>query len=135
MSKILKSIESVKSSLINDSFSLSYDKKKYESTKEYFQLIQELIERYNREKIIPVDSNQDIENISFPQNITYKILILKYIAFEYEKGNLWLKELYEKIIEQTFPSEDYFLHLFNISEFEIRTKPQCFESKKNNYDY
>ena len=135
MSKILKSIESVKSSLINDSFSLSYDKKKYESTKEYFQLIQELIERYNREKIIPVDSNQDIENISFPQNITYKILILKYIAFEYEKGNLWLKELYEKIIEQTFPSEDYFLHLFNISEFEIRTKPQCFESKKNKMNF
>ena len=115
MSKILKSIESVKSSIINDSFSLVYDKKIYESTNEYFQLIQELIERYNIEKIIPVDSNQDIENISFPQNITYKMLILKYIAFEYEKGNLWMKELYEKIIEQNFPSEDYFLHLFNIS--------------------
>ena len=135
MSKILKSIESVKSSIINDSFSLSYDKKKYESTKEYFQLIQELIERYNKEKIIPIDSNQDIENVSFPQNITYKILILKYIAFEYEKGNLWLKELYEKIIEQNFPSENYFLHLFNISEFEIRTKPQCFESKKNKTNF
>ena len=135
MSKILKSIESVKSSIINDSFSLVYDKKIYESTNEYFQLIQELIERYNIEKIIPVDSNQDIENISFPQNITYKMLILKYIAFEYEKGNLWMKELYEKIIEQNFPSEDYFLHLFNISEFEIRTKPQCFESKQNKKNY
>jgi len=135
MSKILKSIESVKSSIINDSFSLVYDKKIYESTNEYFQLIQELIERYNIEKIIPVDSNQDIENISFPQNITYKMLILKYIAFEYEKGNLWMKELYEKIIEQNFPSEDYFLHLFNISEFEIRTKPQCFESKQNKKKY
>ena len=135
MSIILKSIKSVKSSIINDSFSLVYDKKIYELTKEYFQIIQELIQRYNIEKIKPIDSNQDIENISFPQNITYKLLILKYIAFEYEKGNIWLKELYQKILDQNFPSEEYFLQLFNISEFEIRTKPQCFQSlqKKKNY--
>ena len=135
MSLILKSIKSVKSSIINDSFSLIYDKKINESTNEYFQLIQELIQRYNTEKIKPKDSNPDIENISFPKNITYKILILKYIAFEYEKGNIWLKELYEKIIDQNFPSEEYFLHLFNISEFEIRTKPQCFQSIQNKRNY
>ena len=103
MSKILKSI---KSSIINDSFSLVYDKKIYESTVEYFQLIQELIQRYNIEKIKPIDSNSDIDNISFPQNITYKMLILKYIAFEYEKGNIWIKELYEKILDENFPSEE-----------------------------
>ena len=130
MSLILKSFNSVKSSIINDSFSLVYDKKIYESTNEYFQLIQELIQRYNSEKIRPVDSHIDLNSISLPQNINYKLLILKYIAFEYEKGNLWLKELYEKIIEQSFPSEGYFLHLFIISEFEMRTKPQCFQPKK-----
>ena len=99
MSIILKSIESVKSSIINDSFSLVYDKKIYESTNEYFQLIQEIIQRYNTEKIKPKDSNVEIDNISFPQNINYKLLILKFIAFEYEKGNIWLKELYEKILD------------------------------------
>ena len=135
MSIILKSIKSVKSSIINDSFSLVYDKKVYELTNEYFQIIQELIQRYNIEKIKPIDSNQDMENISFPQNITYKLLILKYIAFEYEKGNFWLKELYEKIIDQNFPSEEYFLQLFNISEFEIRTKPSCFQSLQNKKNF
>ena len=136
MSIILKSIESVKSSIINDSFSLVYDKKIYESTNEYFQLIQEVIQKYNSEKIKPKDSNIKIDNISFPQKINYKILILKFIAFEYEKGNIWLKELYEKILDQNFPSEEYFLHLFNISEFEVRTKPPCFLSllqKQKNY--
>ena len=132
MSKILKSI---KSSIINDSFSLVYDKKIYESTVEYFQLIQELIQRYNIEKIKPIDSNSDIDNISFPQNITYKMLILKYIAFEYEKGNIWIKELYEKILDENFPSEEYFLQLFNISEFEVRTKPQCIQNSKNKKNY
>ena len=132
MSKILKSI---KSSILNDSFSLVYNKKIYESTNEYFQLIQELIQRYNTEKIKPIDSNSDIDNITFPQNITYKMLILKYIAFEYEKGNIWLKELYEKILDQNFPSEEYFLHLFNISEFEVRTKPQCIQYSKNKRNY
>ena len=132
MSKIIKSIESIKSSMINDVFSLSYDKKRYKSTNEYFQLIQEIIQRYNTEKIKPKDSNPDIENMSFPQNIDYKILILKYIAFEYEKGNIWIKELYEKIIEQNFPSEEYFLHLFNVSEFEVRTKPKCFSTLQKN---
>ena len=135
MSLILKSIKSVKSSIINDSFSLVYDKKIYKSINEYFQMIQELIQRYNTEKIKPIDSDQDIENITFPQNITYKILILKYIAFEYEKGNIWLKELYEKILDQEFQSEEYFLQLFNISEFEIRTKPQCFQSLQNKKNY
>ena len=132
MSKILKSI---KSSIINDSFSLVYDKKIYESTVEYFQLIQELIQRYNIENIKPIDSNSDIDNISFPQNITYKMLILKYIAFEYEKGNIWIKELYEKILDENFPSEEYFLQLFNISEFEVRTKPQCIQNSKNKKNY
>ena len=135
MNKFIKSLKRVKSSIINDSFSLVFDKKISESTNEYFQLIRELIKRYNNEKIIPADSNPDIANISLPQNITYKILILKYIAFEYEKGNIWLKELYEKIIEQNFPSEEYFLYLFNINEFEIRTKPQCFQSIKNKKKY
>ena len=136
MSIIIKSIESVKSSIINDSFSLVYDKKIYESTNEYFELIQELIQKYNTEKIKPKDSNVEIDNISFPQNIDYKMLILKFIAFEYEKGNIWLKELYEKILDQNFPSEEYFLFLFNISEFEVRTKPPCFQSllqKQKNY--
>ena len=132
MNKFLKSI---KSSIINDSFSLVYDKKIYESTVEYFQLIEELIQRYNKEKIKPVDSNPDIENIAFPRNITYKVLILKYIAFEYEKGNVWLKELYEKILDQNFPTEEYFLHLFNISEFEVRTKPQCIGNSKNKKNF
>ena len=74
--------------------------------------------------------------MSFPQNIDYKILILKFIAFEYEKGNIWVKELYEKILDQDFPSEEYFLHLFNINEFEVRTKPQCFQNlQKNKKNY
>ena len=81
MSLILKSFNSVKSSIINDSFSLVYDKKIYESTNEYFQLIQELIQRYNSEKIRPVDSHIDLNSISLPQNINYKLLILKYIDF------------------------------------------------------
>ena len=132
MSKIIKSI---KSSIINDSFSLVYDKDIYESTKEYFQLIQELIQKYHNEKIMPMDSNLDLQNISFPQNITYKLLILKFIAFEYEKGNIWLKELYEKILEQEFPSDEYFLQLFVISEFEIRTKPKCFELKQKKTNF
>ena len=135
MNIVLKSLKSVKSSIINDSFSLIYDKNIFESTNEYFQLIRELIKKYNNEKIKPIDSNPDIENISLPQNITYKIFILKFIAFEYEKGNIWLKELYEKIIEENFPSEEYFLHLFNLSEFEIRTKPQCFQSIQNKKNF
>jgi hypothetical protein len=134
MSKILKSIESVKSSIINDSFALVYDKKIYESTNEYFQLIQEIIQKYNSQKIKP--KNSDGQNVSFPQNIDYKILILKFIAFEYEKGNIWVKELYEKILDQNFPSDEYFLHLFNINEFEVRTKPQCFRNlQKNKKNY
>jgi hypothetical protein len=46
-----------------------------------------------------------------------------------------MKELYEKTMDQIFPSEEYFLYLFNISEFEIRTRPQCFQNidKKVNY--
>jgi len=124
----MQAIKSAKSSIINDSFSLVYDKKDYKSITEYFQLIQELIQKYNKNKIKPIDSNPNLDNISFPKNITYQILILKYIAFEYEKGSYWLKELYEKIIEQSFPSEEYFINLFNISEFEVRTKPQCFQS-------
>ena len=132
---MIKIIKSIKSSIINDSFSIVYDKNIYESTKEYFQLIQELIQKYHNEKIQPMDSNLDLQNISFPQNITYKLLILKFIAFEYEKGNIWLKELYEKILEQEFPSDEYFLQLFVISEFEIRTKPKCFESKQKKKNY
>ena len=128
MSIVMQAIKSAKSSIINDSFSLVYDKKDYKSINEYFQLIQELIQKYNKNKIKPIDSNPNLDNISFPKNITYQILILKYIAFEYEKGSYWLKELYEKIIEQSFPSEEYFINLFNISEFEVRTKPQCFQS-------
>ena len=133
MSKIIKTINSIKSSLINDSFSLKYDKSLYKLTNEYFQLIRELIQKYHNKKIKPKDSNLD--HISFPQNINYKILILKYIAFEFEKGNVWMKELYEKIIEQVFPSEEYFLYLFNISEFEIRTRPHCFQNKEKKVKY
>ena len=133
MSKILKMINSIKSSLINDSFSLTYDKSIYKLTNEYFQLIRELIQKYNNKIIKPKDSNLD--NISFPRNISYKILILKYIAYEFEKGNIWIKELYEKIKGQTFPSEEYFLYLFNLNVFEIKTRPQCFQklNKKTKY--
>ena len=133
MSKIVKILNSIKSSLINDSFSLTHDENIYKLTNEYFQLIRELIKKYNTKKIKPKDSN--ISKISFPKNINYKILILKYIAFEFEKGNIWIKELYEKIIDQSFPSEKYFLYLFNISEFEIKTRPQCFQNphKKTKY--
>ena len=133
MSKIVKILNSIKSSLINDCFSLTHDENIYKLTNEYFQLIRELIKKYNTKKIKPKDSN--ISKISFPKNINYKILILKYIAFEFEKGNIWIKELYEKIIDQSFPSEKYFLYLFNISEFEIKTRPQCFQNphKKTKY--
>ena len=133
MSKIIKIIDSIKSSLINDSFSLTYDKRLYNITNEYFQLIQKIIQKYHNKKIIPKDSS--LGHIHFPPNINYKILILKYFAFEFEKGNVWMKELYEKTMDQIFPSEEYFLYLFNISEFEIRTRPQCFQNidKKVNY--
>ena len=133
MIKVIKTLNSFKSSLINDSFSLTYDKNVYKLTNEYFQLIRELIEKYHSKKIKPKDSN--LGKIKFPQNITYKLLILKYIAYEFEKGNVWIKELFEKINEQVFPSEEYFLYLFNISEFQIRTKPQCFQNleKKTKY--
>ena len=133
MSKIIKVINRIKSSLINDSFSLTYDKNVYKLTNEYFQLIRELIQKYHNKKIKPKDSN--LGRISFPANITYKILILKYIAFEFEKGNVWMKELYEIIREQIFPSEEYFLYLFNISEFEIRTRPQCFLNLEKKVKY
>ena len=133
MSKIIKVINRIKSSLINDSFSLTYDKNVYKLTNEYFQLIRELIQKYHNKKIKPKDSN--LGHISFPANITYKILILKYIAFEFEKGNVWMKELYEIIREQIFPSEEYFLYLFNISEFEIRTRPQCFLNLEKKVKY
>ena len=133
MSKIKKIVGSIKSSLINDSFSLTYDKRLYNITNEYFQLIQKIIQKYHNKKIIPKDSS--LGHIHFPPNINYKILILKYFAFEFEKGNVWMKELYEKTMDQIFPSEEYFLYLFNISEFEIRTRPQCFQNidKKVNY--
>ena len=133
MSKIIKIVDSIKSSLINDSFSLTYDKRLYNITNEYFQLIQKIIQKYHNKKIIPKDSS--LGHIHFPPNINYKILILKYFAFEFEKGNVWMKELYEKTMDQIFPSEEYFLYLFNISEFEIRTRPQCFQNidKKVNY--
>ena len=133
MSKIIKAVNSIKSSLINDSFSLTYDKRLYHITNEYFQLIQKIIQKYHNKKIIPKDSS--LGHIHFPPNINYKILILKYFAFEFEKGNVWMKELYEKTMDQIFPSEEYFLYLFNISEFEIRTRPQCFQNidKKVNY--
>ena len=133
MSKIIKIIDSIKSSLINDSFSLTYDRRLYNITNEYFQLIQKIIQKYHNKKIIPKDSS--LGHIHFPPNINYKILILKYFAFEFEKGNVWMKELYEKTMDQIFPSEEYFLYLFNISEFEIRTRPQCFQNidKKVNY--
>jgi hypothetical protein len=133
MSKIKKIVGSIKSSLINDSFSLTYDKRLYNITNEYFQLIQKTIQKYHNKKIIPKDSS--LGHIHFPPNINYKILILKYFAFEFEKGNVWMKELYEKTMDQIFPSEEYFLYLFNISEFEIRTRPQCFQNidKKVNY--
>ena len=133
MSKIKKIVGSIKSSLINDSFSLTYDKRLYNITYEYFQLIQKIIQKYHNKKIIPKDSS--LGHIHFPPNINYKILILKYFAFEFEKGNVWMKELYEKTMDQIFPSEEYFLYLFNISEFEIRTRPQCFQNidKKVNY--
>jgi len=133
MSKIIKIVGSIKSSLINDSFSLTYDKRLYNITNEYFQLIQKIIQKYHNKKIIPKDSS--LGHIHFPPNINYKILILKYFAFEFEKGNVWMKELYEKTMDQIFPSEEYFLYLFNISEFEIRTRPQCFQNidKKVNY--
>ena len=133
MSKIKKIVDNIKSSLINDSFSLTYDKRLYNITYEYFQLIQKIIQKYHNKKIIPKDSS--LGHIHFPPNINYKILILKYFAFEFEKGNVWMKELYEKTMDQIFPSEEYFLYLFNISEFEIRTRPQCFQNidKKVNY--
>ena len=103
MSKIIKAVNSIKSSLINDSFSLTYDKRLYKLTNEYFQLIQELIQNYHNKKIKPKDSS--LGHIRFPLNVNYKILILKYFAFEFEKGNVWMKELYEKIMDQIFPSE------------------------------
>ena len=133
MSKIIKTLNSIKSSLINDSFSLTYDENLYKLTNEYFQLIREIIQKYNSKKIKPKDSN--LNKISFPKNITYKILILKYIAFEFEKGNVWMKELYEKILEQVFPSDEFFLYLFNISEFEIRTIPQCVQNLEKKIKY
>ena len=133
MSKIIKTINSIKSSLINDSFSLTYDKNVYELTNEYFQLIKEIIQKYNSKKIKPKDSN--LGKISLPRNISYKVLILKYIAFEFEKGNVWMKELYEKILEQVFPPEEYFLYLFSINEFEIRTRPQCFQKVEKKVKY
>ena len=133
MSKIIKTLNSFKSSLINDSFSLTYDKNIYKLTNEYFQLIRELIQKYHSNKIKPKDSN--LTKISFPKNITYKILILKYIAFEFEKGNVWMKELYEKILEQVFPSDEFFLYLFNICEFEIRTIPQCVQNFEKKIKY
>ena len=133
MSKLIKTLNSLKSSFINDSFSLTYDKNVYKLTNEYFQLIRELIEKYHNKKIKPKDSN--LGHIHFPQNVNYKILILKYIAFEFEKGNVWMKEIYEKIMDQIFPSEEYFLYLFNISEFEIRTMPQCFQDLEKKVKY
>ena len=133
MSKIIKAVNSIKSSLINDSFSLTYDKRLYKLTNEYFQLIQELIQNYHNKKIKPKDSS--LGHIRFPLNVNYKILILKYFAFEFEKGNVWMKELYEKIMDQIFPSEQYFLYLFNISEFEIRTRPQCFQNIDKQVNY
>ena len=133
MSKIIKTLKSIKSSLINDSFSLTYDKNLYKLTNEYFQLIRELIQKYNSKKIKPKDSN--LKKISFPKNINYKTLILKYIAFEFEKGNVWMKELYEKILDQVFPSDEYFLYLFNINEFEIRTIPQCVQNLEKKIKY
>ena len=133
MSKIIKTLNSIKSSLINDSFSLTYDENLYKLSNEYFQLIREIIQKYNSKKIKPKDSN--LTKISFPKNITYKILILKYIAFEFEKGNVWMKELYEKILEQVFPSDEFFLYLFNISEFEIRTIPQCVQNLEKKIKY
>ena len=133
MSKIIKTLKSIKSSLINDSFSLTYDKNLYKLTNEYFQLIRELIQNYNSKKIKPKDSN--LKKISFPKNINYKTLILKYIAFEFEKGNVWMKELYEKILDQVFPSDEYFLYLFNINEFEIRTIPQCVQNLEKKIKY
>ena len=133
MSKITKEIKRIKSSLINDSFSLSFDKDVYKLANEYFQLIRELIQKYHNKKIKPKDSS--LGHINFPPNINYKILILKYIAFEFEKGNVWMKELYEKVSEQEFPSEEYFLYLFNISEFEIRTRPRCFQNLDKKIKY
>ena len=133
MSKLIKTLNSLKSSFINDSFSLTYDKNVYKLTNEYFQLIRELIEKYHNKKIKPKDSN--LGHIHFPPNVNYKILILKYIAFEFEKGNVWMKEIYEKIMDQIFPSEEYFLYLFNISEFEIRTMPQCFQDLEKKVKY
>ena len=56
MSKIIKAVNSIKSSLINDSFSLTYDKRLYKLTNEYFQLIQELIQNYHNKKIKPKDT-------------------------------------------------------------------------------
>ena len=133
MSKIIKALKSIKSSLINDSFSLTYDKNLYKLTNEYFQLIRELIQKYNSKKIKPKDSN--LKKISFPKNINYKTLILKYIAFEFERGNVWMKELYEKILDQVFPSDEYFLYLFNINEFEIRTIPPCVQNLEKKIKY
>ena len=81
MSKIIKALKSIKSSLINDSFSLTYDKNLYKLTNEYFQLIRELIQKYNSKKIKPKDSN--LKKISFPKNINYKTLIMKKYWIKY----------------------------------------------------
>lgn len=124
-------LKSLKSTIIDDYYYIyQYDKETLNSLNEYFNLIKELIKKYNSDKNIQIseEKSNNINKIKI-RDINYKTLILNYFANEFQRGILWVQDIYRDISEQVFPTENYLLLLFNIDEFELKIKPKCFDNQ------
>ena len=96
-----------------NSNSLINEKELSNSYSQYIYLLKKYIDNY-KDKNIHEDSN-----------IELKSLILEYLNFKYENGEIWIRDLIQKIIKKKFVSKEILISIFNCDIYDLIIKPKC----------